>query len=335
VKKIDVINPTNIKVVSELGSIEKAWFAPSNTNRIASISTNGKFHIWDINKSTQPIELPKGEGKVLELRFDPINDDRILRINDNNTVTVLQIKNKKILKELPSISLIGEAEFNPTDHNQVVTGSKDGTIQIWNLEDSTNKSILKFSANRQPIWHIAFDKNNPNYILTTGNDNVARIWDISNLSIKAELSGHKKIVVDGSFDSNNSNRVITTSQDGSIRIWDLNKSGIPLVIRGKVGMVSGSFIPHNSNKITALDSDGRLLFYTIGNKELMVLSQASISRCLTKSELSNYELKWLPSEIKHLTNKPYCNEKIFVQNKKESNSFDSAILPTWYSSKLY
>ena len=319
VKDWDLKNLKNVQTLIKLGAIKNAWFAPNNPNRIAVISSSGKFYVWDIQKPNQPLELPQGEGEILELRFDPKDSNRILRINRNHTATVLNISDM-ISKELPSLSLIGEGEFDPNDSSRVITGSTDGTVRIWNINQSTNKPVSEFSASQQQIWRVAFDTKNSNRLLTMGSDGVARVWDLPSLSIKTELAGHQQAVVDGSFDPNNSNRILTVSSDGTARVWDLRIPNNPLIIKGESRqIISGSFDPHNSAQVITLGDDGRVAVSTIDSKDLLRLAWINISRCFTEQERSNYNLIWLqPKNLLTLLNfsdssyqqknRPYCNQ---------------------------
>jgi len=56
----------------------------------------------------------------------------------------------------------------------VLTGSRDGTARLWNIE--TGEQIRIFSGHEGWVNSVAFSPDEQ-YILTSGTDGTARLWD--------------------------------------------------------------------------------------------------------------------------------------------------------------
>jgi WD40 repeat protein len=295
----------------KLGSIQKAWLAPSDPNIIATINANKEFILWHIQHPDNPLPLAKGEEEILDVRFDPKNSKRILRINTNNTVTILDISNEQSI-QLPSLRKVTEAEFDINNSYRVATASIDGIVHIWDLKqiDRPLKPILTLKTDQKKIWRISFDPYDSNRILLMSDDGVARVWNLDSNSIVVELSGHQQAIVDGSFDPNNINRILTISKDGTARVWNLAMPNNPLIVNVGRNLIAGNFDLQDSNRFRVLDSDGITHVYYIGGNNIIKSVWSSYSRCLNEKEVSDYKINKIELEDKLL--------KISERNESEA-----------------
>ncbi|MEG4814782.1 protein kinase domain-containing protein [Microcoleus sp. K5-D4] len=88
--------------------------------------------------------------------------------------SALQWKNAKVKNFAQHSDAVGSVAFSP-DGLMLASGSKDKTIQIWDL--ATGKSIRTFPGDSSTIWSVAFDSNGTKLATGTGFWRVM-LWDL-------------------------------------------------------------------------------------------------------------------------------------------------------------
>ncbi len=86
----------------------------------------------------------------------------------------LRWKNAKVKNFAQHSDAVGSVAFSP-DGLMLASGSKDKTIQIWDL--ATGKSIRTFAGDSSTIWSVAFDSNGTKLATGTGFWRVM-LWDL-------------------------------------------------------------------------------------------------------------------------------------------------------------
>ena len=86
----------------------------------------------------------------------------------------LQWKNAKVKNFAQHSDAVGSVAFSP-DGLMLASGSKDKTIQIWDL--ATGKSLRTFAGDSSTIWSVAFDSNGTRLATGTGFWRVM-LWDL-------------------------------------------------------------------------------------------------------------------------------------------------------------
>ncbi|MEG4571468.1 protein kinase [Microcoleus sp. N3A4] len=86
----------------------------------------------------------------------------------------LRWKNAKVKNFAQHSDAVGSVAFSP-DGLMLASGSKDKTIQIWDL--ATGKSIRTFPGDSSTIWSVAFDSNGTRLATGTGFWRVM-LWDL-------------------------------------------------------------------------------------------------------------------------------------------------------------
>jgi WD40 repeat protein/serine/threonine protein kinase len=85
-----------------------------------------------------------------------------------------QWKNAKVKNFAQHSDAVGSVAFSP-DGLMLASGSKDKTIQIWDL--ATGKSIRTFAGDSSTVWSVAFDSNGTRLATGTGFWRVM-LWDL-------------------------------------------------------------------------------------------------------------------------------------------------------------
>ncbi len=103
---------------------------------------------------------------------------------------------------------------------RIISGSKDGTIRIWSIENGDCLKVLKghtSSVNCLVFDHIGMK------IISGSKDRTIRIWDIETGNCLQTLEEHEASVIKLFFDHLNK-KIISTTDHRITRVWDLESN---------------------------------------------------------------------------------------------------------------
>ncbi len=151
------------------------------------------------------------------------------------------------------------------DGNRILTGSKDGTALLWDLEGQTlcifkgdGQSVL-----RSEVVSVGFSPKG-DMVLTGSSDGTAKLWDLSGGLIRT-LNGHKQSVTSAIFSPDGS-KILTASYDTTARLWDLNGKTITTYTGHNEVVLSAVFSPDGSKVLTASRDQTAALWDIGGNR---------------------------------------------------------------------
>lgn len=103
------------------------------------------------------------------------------------------------------------------DNYRLASGSWDGTIIIWDVNDADKKKVL--SGHTDWVYEVAFSPDSK-VLASASKDGTVRLWDISTGAELATLEGHSSPVWSADF-SPDGQFVASASDDGTVRIWGI------------------------------------------------------------------------------------------------------------------
>ncbi|KAH8806822.1 hypothetical protein DL96DRAFT_1822174 [Flagelloscypha sp. PMI_526] len=146
---------------------------------------------------------------------------------------------------ISSAESVEAVAFSPNDH-QVVTGSTDKTVRVWDAE--TGEAIGQpFRGHEGVVFSVAFSPDG-RQIVSGSEDHTVRIWDIeSGKPAGQPLLGHEEFVLSVAF-SPDGHQIVSGSRDNTVRLWD--------AVSGK--LVGQPLVGHTSSVASvAFSPDGR------------------------------------------------------------------------------
>ena len=191
----------------------------------------------------------------VEEAFDEDDKSQLIRIWD--------------LKEGSSKALSGHADgimsvaFSP-DSKQLISGSKDGTARLWNLDSGDAGSIL--SRQKGEVSAVAFAARG-SFFLTAGADSLCRIWSDKGDSIGRVKHGDWITAV---AIAANGKQFATAGMDQKIMIWKgIKDPSVSRILEGHSASVialayspDGKYLASGGedNVLNVWDQSGRLVF---------------------------------------------------------------------------
>ena len=104
-----------------------------------------------------------------------------------------------------------------SDGKQIVSGSSDNSVQVWDA--STGMQLMKLKGHTSSVSSVAFSANDT-WIVSGSFDGSVLVWDTSTGEKLKELKGHTASVESVAF-SRDGTQIVSGSYDHSVRVWDV------------------------------------------------------------------------------------------------------------------
>ncbi|MBL8295023.1 MAG: winged helix-turn-helix domain-containing protein [Bryobacterales bacterium] len=130
------------------------------------------------------------------------------------------------------------------DGKRAISGSRDNTLRVWDLEGRQAPRVLEGHTNAIRAVAITADGTRA---ISGSEDRTLRVWDLEGQQAPRVLEGHTG-QIDGVAITGDGRLAISGSQDKTLRIWDLKDQQAPRVLEGHTGGING----------VGITADGRL-----------------------------------------------------------------------------
>ncbi|OAQ24557.1 HET-E protein, partial [Linnemannia elongata AG-77] len=222
------------------GSVLKFAYSLSNLHLVSG-GRDSTVRLWDVHSDQPRLTLDDYSEPVATVAFSPSGHQ--FASAGGRTIWIRETKTGAHLLSLNEHTLsVTSVAFSPSGL-QLASSSNDGTIRLWNLEDS-DKPALVFGRDLGPVYCVAFSPDADGRHIVSGylSHNV-HLWDTATGEHLRTLSGHTAGVNSVTF-SQDGQWIATSGADMSVRLWSA-KSGIQLsVFEGHEGVVpSVAFSP--------------------------------------------------------------------------------------------
>ncbi|KAF5334725.1 hypothetical protein D9758_017362 [Tetrapyrgos nigripes] len=172
-----------------------------------------KFYLHNVEKSIvkKDISLFLGKGLI----GLGISKDKLDILVERSGA--LFIYAATLVKYLASGSEVEGISVSP-DGTRIVSGSKDGTVRIWDAQTGTAIGE-PFQGHEEWVQSVAFSPDGAR-IVSGSDDRTVRIWDAqTGTAIGEPLQGHESSVQSVAFSPDGA-RIVSGSGDRTVRIWD-------------------------------------------------------------------------------------------------------------------
>lgn len=185
------------------GSVDAVDVSP-DASRMCSASWDKTIRLWDIADLSRG-EIPDGPAKRRKVGSD--GDDTLER---------------RSLSKMKGHSEAISAVQWPT-HFQIISGSLDTTIRLWDVQTGKNASTLKGTKS---VTTLAYNVEN-GLCVSGHNDGLLRFWDPRSSEknpIVKTLKAHKSWISKVEWNPLRPSVLLSASYDSSLKIWDLRSS---------------------------------------------------------------------------------------------------------------
>ncbi len=171
------------------GAVQSVTYNQDGT-RIVSGSIDGTVREWDV---VAGLPIPTGQGEEIRaVAFSPdghrmasAGTDGTIKLWDVNTAALVDVLGQPSAGNDHAINTLA---FNPQNSSQIVTGSTDGEVRVWNTGNpQASKNLQKVEplgpplGGRLRIQSVAFSEDGTR-IVSGGFDSAIRLWDARTLT---------------------------------------------------------------------------------------------------------------------------------------------------------
>jgi len=155
-------------------------------------------------------------------------------------------RNLPMVPQMQHQGAVVSATFSP-DGTRVVTGSLDGTAQIWDAV--TGKPLSPPLQHKDGVESAAFSLDGTR-VVTASADKTARVWDAVTGSLLCQPLQHQDAVVRAAF-SRDGTRIVTASKDKTARVWNAATGKQLALLRHQEAVLNAAFNPEGTRVVTA------------------------------------------------------------------------------------
>jgi len=209
--------PVDIYRYADPDPIHYATFSPDGRS-IASISSDGSIHIWDIASGQTALELlPALDFIIHAMAISPTGTFVVISLNDNTIRVWDPQTDEPVLPPLRGHKDIVTCVDISIDEMLIASGSRDHTVRLWNA--ITGDSIGEpLRGHEGPVNAVSFSVDT-HWIASGSNDGAVRIWIVATRqlsSVGVLACGHPVHTVAFSHDSR---LVAAGDANGSVHLW--------------------------------------------------------------------------------------------------------------------
>ncbi|KAF5337789.1 hypothetical protein D9758_016297 [Tetrapyrgos nigripes] len=149
------------------------------------------------------------------------------------------------------------------DGQQVVSGSDDKTIRIWNVE--TGEEEKKLEGHSRLVRSVAFSADGQR-VVSGSEDKTIRIWNVETGEEEKKLEGHSHWVTSVAF-SADGQRVVSGSSDKTIRIWNVETGEEEKKLEGHSHWVTSVAFSADGQRVVSGSSDKTIRIWNVETGE--------------------------------------------------------------------
>jgi WD40 repeat protein len=182
---------------------------------------SGRVQIWDLIKQRVSFGFDAHKGPVWVTSYTP-DGKTLITASDDNVVTIRDLATGKT-ENLDHPNAVRAAAMY-WDGNLAITGDRNGTVRIWDLEGQNPTATLSHGA---AINAIALSPDRLG-IASSGSDGRIVLWDITanNERKRNELKGVHRGPVYGMAYNSDGTLLASAGWDGQVVVWDPNKNTV-------------------------------------------------------------------------------------------------------------
>mmetsp|Transcript_402 Transcript_402/g.562 ORF Transcript_402/g.562 Transcript_402/m.562 type:complete len:350 (+) Transcript_402:112-1161(+) len=248
----------------------------------------GALAILDVTKPKKMdpefAKIKGHNGTVMDFDFYPFNENIIVTSSDDTKVRLWQIPEGGLTEDLlePTAVCAGHQKktnlvtFNPSAQSICASASFDGTVKVWNLENSSAVNTLS-----APDSFMSLEWNYDGSLVGTANrDKKMRIGDVRTGKWTEEINGHEGPKTQKFGWLTGSPYIVTTgfnkSYERQFFLWDHRKFTEP-VQSSVLDNQSGTVYPFWDGDCNVLylagKGDGNIRYYELADGSLHSLNQ--------------------------------------------------------------
>jgi predicted NACHT family NTPase/disulfide oxidoreductase YuzD len=160
-------------------------------------------------------------------------------------------------KQTQQEGLFCSVNFSP-DGKTLVSGSGDGTIELWNVE--TGKEIRTLKGHDSPVSILNFSPDGKTLVSGSG-DNTIKLWNVETGKEIRTLQRHDNDVWSVSFSPDG--KTLVSSGDGTIKLWNVETGELIRTLKGHDDFVTSVNFSSDGKTLVSGSRDGTIKLWNV------------------------------------------------------------------------
>lgn len=209
------------KIWGNISTISTVAISPCGQLLVSS-SYSGTIRLWDFATGTLKREFPRSEFSSA-VAFSP--DSQFLAIErvQNSQHTTIDTWNMKTGKQEHSLNYHADniSSMAFIGQQQLVTGSYDGTVTIWEVTGGPQEPI-ETQLNPTRILKFSIDGR---FLVSISRDETIKLWDPATEEVQTIYPGYKSKILSVAV-SSDGQLLATSLVDETIKIWNITTNSL-------------------------------------------------------------------------------------------------------------
>jgi WD40 repeat protein len=262
---------------TQLLAAQAAFEFTPDGKRLITASYNHLVELWDL-RSGQLTNTVFVNADTFETVVDE-PDGKCLQLNDWWAVPVWDVEGFRTASADESVEplMVLEGHTNrvdvlmlSTDAKKLITGSRDTTIKVWDLQSGECLQTLEGHSNRISALEFTPDQKR---LVSGAEDKTLKVWDLGTGKCLTTLYGHGGAV--GAIALTSSGKhVISASDDATVKVWDLTKHYPNVQLNRHRARISALAVTPNDKKVISGSFDGGMKVWDFESHECLYTLEA-------------------------------------------------------------
>lgn len=154
-------------------------------------------------------------------------------------------------------------QISPVDSNVLAVGYEDGSVRLWNLEQSESTVVLR--GHKTAVTALCFDSTGAR-LASGSKDTDIVLWDLSSETGLYRLRGHNDAITSMAFLTND--HLVSSSKDSLVKLWDLQAQHCVETVVSHRAEVSSFFFTVDRSLMLTVGADQFIRLFRVDLKAL-------------------------------------------------------------------
>lgn len=191
------------------------------------------------------------------------------------------------------------------DGYNLVTGSVDGFLEVWDFDNCKIRDDLEYQANDELMMHddavicIAFSKDSEYLASATISGNI-KVWKLTTgACVRRFNAAHTQGITSLCFNRDGS-QLLSTSYDNSIRLHGLKSGKTLKEFKGHTSYVNGAIFSRDGNMIISVSSDGTARLWDLKTTENVLTFRPDLQPGVSPGGSTLHSIIPVPGHAEHI-----------------------------------
>ena len=231
----------------------------------------GTLKLWDVTKGVLLKTVKLSQGQIKTIRYSD-KKGRLLAIDSNNQIILINRKTFKIIKEISAFSGNGREIFFDAANDFALSENIAGLTALLNLD--TEEIYKKFNFPGSPVTAMQISMKDRLVITGHQNGNI-NFWDIDSGKILNTINAHSTDILSIGLNPTES-RLLATSSGKNVKIWNIQTMELIRELTNSERGISGIAFSNSGHFLISKNMDLTLTMWRLDSGNIVKIFNGTI-----------------------------------------------------------